>query len=125
MDTEIRGRVTVVLVDSRAHQPDRPVLRPGGVRSGTHVLHNRVDRSACGGCCVGRLAHDSHAEEFQGTGCRTHLPRVPAVGNRQPRVHLGLLAVIAFVPTNDGCTGPDLRLGLILMVIPIVRAAAD
>jgi len=38
---------------------------------------------------------------------------------------LALLAVIAFVPTNDGGTGPDLRLGLILMVIAIVRTAAD
>ena len=38
---------------------------------------------------------------------------------------LTLAAVIVFVPTNDGDTGPDLRLGLILMVIAIVRTAAD
>ena len=38
---------------------------------------------------------------------------------------LTLAAVIVFVPTNDGDTGPDLRLALNMMLIAIARTVRD
>ena len=38
---------------------------------------------------------------------------------------LALLAVYLLIPSGDGRTGPDLRLGLILMLIAIARTGAD
>ncbi|MCB0922223.1 MAG: hypothetical protein KDC08_10500, partial [Actinobacteria bacterium] len=38
---------------------------------------------------------------------------------------VALLAVYLLIPSGDGRTGPDLRLGLILMLIAIARTGAD
>ncbi len=126
MDTEIRGRATVVLVDFLAlfSQTVLFFVMAEFVREPTSFAIAWIVLLAVDVAWVlwlmTPIPRHSKGQDADPI-FRHYLPW--AVINSV--CILVLLAVLAFVPTNDGGTGPDLRLGLILMSIALGRTAAD
>lgn len=126
MDTEIRGRATVVLVDFLA-------LFSQTVLFFVMAEFVREPRSFAIAWIV-LLAVDVAWVVWLMTPIPRHSKgqaAEPVFREYRPWAIINsvcilvLVAVLAFVPTNDGGTGPDLRLGLILMFIALGRTAAD
>lgn len=126
MDTEIRGRATVVMVDFLAlfSQTVLFFVMAEFVREPTSFVIAWIVLLAVGVAWVlwlmSPMPRDSKRQDAEPI-FREY--RSWAIINFI--CSLVLLAVYFLVPSGDGRIGPDLRLGLILMVIAIVRTAAD